>query len=578
MFDRLRLLGVGAINGVVNTSAVNTSAVARGSDQSLVTGNLRQLATPHLFAAALTLVGSSGCLVVAPCAGGGQCGSDDSDVSTDGGVSSESASSATSGAETSSVGADSTTDRAGTTSSDDLTNDSAEDSDTGIDGGSGETAPGTSDDDSTTSSDVASNSSAPTTVPSSDDGSSTSGATDAPTTGDANTDDATTDAVSDTSSEVNDSETTVAAASSEVDTSAPVMTTSDGAAISSEPTTTTSEDTEPQGVPVQEIKWQESFEDSIAGWTSEGSSWTADAPTSLAAPAAQSGGRLVGTGLTGAYVREDSRLLSPKFLVPPRYRQPFFRYWYWYQLEPNDTVQVQVRVGDSQTWVDFQTLTDTLSTVAGESGKWLQGILPLSDFGGQEIQLSFALNATGDNCSSPGFFLDNVSLETGPMNVCSCKGFNSGSYVDQYGDWSVEGGQWAAGAPVNAGAPTPPNGDGAAGTNLFGNYASLAAAPAARLASPTIKVAGDGSTKAKLKYWYSFSSAGQGKIQLRVVGEQWQDLPGYTFTGQHETWTSLEIPLNAWADQVVQVGFLIENGGGVETPTTRGFYVDEFAF
>lgn len=543
------------------------------------------VATPRVFAATLALMGSSGCLVVAPCAGGGQCG-ENPDPTADGGDTSGTGPGETS--EGSSVSTqvtgsdDSATDTGSTNSvsTNSVSTDSAasdmdatsEDGDPDVDGGTGEISTVTGNGDSSTSSDVESDT-LPTAAPTSDE-------IDDSNTGDTATNGETNDTVSESSSETSGSTAIVASSSPEGDTSAPSVTTSDVdstsdvAGTSSEPaTTTTDEDTEPQGVPVHEVKWQEGFEDGLAGWTTEGATWTADAPSG-AAPAPQSGGRLVGTGLNGPYVRENSRLLSPKFIVPPRYREPYLRYWYWYQLEPGDTVQVQVRVGDSPTWVDFQTVTDTLSTVAGESGKWLQGILPLSDFGGQEIQLSFALTATGESCSVPGFFVDNVSLETGPMNICSCQGFNNGSH----GDWSVEGGQWAIGAPANAGAPAPQTGNGAAGTNLFGNYASLAAAPAARLASPTVKVADDGNTKAKFSYWYSFSSAGRGKIQLRVVGEQWQDLPEYTFTGQHETWTYLEIPLNAWAGQIIQVGFLMENGGGVETPTTRGFYIDEFNF
>lgn len=335
------------------------------------------------------------------------------------------------------------------------------------------------------------------------------------------------------------------------------------------------DNTEDQGPPVHETKWQESFEEGLAGWVVEGSSWGRGSPSNGAAPTPHSGGDMIGTGLTGPYSREAGRVNSPSFLVPGSTREPYLRYWYWYALESGDTVQVQVRVGDNGSWQDVELLTDTISTVAGQGGRWMQGILPLTEFAGQEIRVGFALSASGATGSMPGFFLDDVSLETGPMDICSCQGFNNGNS----GDWSVEGGQWGIGVPSGAGAPDPVgDGDGAAGTNLSGNYASLAAAPEARLASPTVKVADDGNTKAKFNYWYSFANQGSGKIQLRVVGESWQDLPGYTFTGQHETWEYVEIPLADWAGQLVQIGFLVQNGGGLDAPTTRGFYVDEFNF
>lgn len=365
---------------------------------------------------------------------------------------------------------------------------------------------------------------------------------------------------------------------SDSDTSGPPVST--GVDTSEAPDTTSGGESTMPAPLVHEKLWEENFEGGWGPWTYEGA-WAVGTPTNAAAPAPKAGSKLVGTGLEGAYHRENSRLSSPKFIVPPASRQPYLRYWYWYQLEADDSVQIQVRVGDEVNWVDLQSETGTISTVAGHGGLWMQALLPLEKFGDQEIQVSFALNATGENCSVPGFFIDLVSLETGPMNICSCQGFNRGNV----GDWSIEGGQWGIGASSNTAAPDPwdvpdvqPNEEGLAGTNLAGSYESLAAAPVARLSSPTFKVA-NRFQRVRFYYWYSFAASGHGKIQSRTMGGEWQDLPDYAFTNASDSaLTYVELYLEPWVGETVQFGFLHENGAGADTPSTPGFYIDEFFY
>lgn len=368
-----------------------------------------------------------------------------------------------------------------------------------------------------------------------------------------------------------DTSTSDSTGSDPTDTSPSMSTGTDTSA----PTTTSEEQSTEPPTPVHEVKWHESFEGGWAQWTYEGDTWGVGTPTNAAAPTAQDGSQVVGTGLAGPYHRENSRVRSPKFIVPPAVEQPYLRYWYWYSLEAGDTAQIQVRVGEEVNWVDLHSVTDTISTVAGHGDRWMQALLPLDEFGGQEIQLSFALTAAGENCSLPGFFIDNVSLETGPMNICSCQGFNNGNA----GDWSIEGGQWGIGAPGNVDAPAPAaESNGLAGTKLSGTYESLAAAPVARLSSPTFKVVNP-YQKVRFYYWYSFTGAGRGKVQARTVGEPWEDVAGYEFTNTgDEEFTYVELSLEPWVGEIVQFGFLLENGGGADTPSTPGFYVDEFFY
>lgn len=347
-------------------------------------------------------------------------------------------------------------------------------------------------------------------------------------------------------------------------------------------------DTEPGNTgaeePMHEVLWNEGFENGLGGWTVEGTTWTVGSVSNGSAPSPRGGSGFVGTGLAGPYVRENSRLLTPGFIVPAANPQPYLRYWYWYSLEAADTVQLQVRVGAEENWTDLQAVTDTISTVGGHGNRWKQALLTLDQFAGQEIQLSFALRSTGGTTVVPGFFVDNVSLETGPMNVCSCQGFNNG----QVGDWSIEGGQWAIGAPEYAAAPDPHdnpedledqnNNPGLAGTNMARSYESLASAPVARLTSPSYQV--DNAWRiARFYFWHSLANAGSVTIQVRTLGERWQDVAGFEFTGASaSTLTYRELPLGRWEGETIQVGFLLENGGGVEVPTTPGFFFDEFSF
>ena len=119
-----------------------------------------------------------------------------------------------------------------------------------------------------------------------------------------------------------------------------------------------------------------------------------------------------------------------------------------------------------------------------------------------------------------------------------------------------------------------------AGTNLATAYESLAAAPVARLSSPTFTVANPYQS-VRFYLWYSFAAAGRGKIQSRVVGEKWADMvgPEYEFSNASApSFTYREIDLEPWVGQTVQFGFLIENGAGADAPTTPGFYIDEFNY
>src|SRR5690606_16632901 len=98
----------------------------------------------------------------------------------------------------------------------------------------------------------------------------------------------------------------------------------------------------------------------------------------------------------------------------------------------------------------------------------------------------------------------------------------------------------------NPDGPALQAGAGLAGTNLFGAYESLAAALAARLISPSYWVNG-ASHSVDFYYWHAFSVGGCGKVQVRVVGELWQDLPPFEFTGTSAGgWVKETISLDPW--------------------------------
>ena len=308
------------------------------------------------------------------------------------------------------------------------------------------------------------------------------------------------------------------------------------------------------------VIWDQGFDDGPGDWTVEGGVWKFGAPTGLDAPTAYSGESVAGTDLDEEYPSsQDSRLISPEFLVPAEDELPHFRFWYWYQFADNDLGDLQVRV-DGGAWQTFDTGRIHLT---GES--WAQRIVDLRPYARKRIQIAFRFysNASGN---ARGWYVDDVSLETGEMDA------TANDFEGDFGDWSVEGGAWALGAPSGTDAPTAHSGDKVIGSSLGEQYGN---SEDARLVSPEFLVsAADDLPHFRFWYWYQFADNDLGDLQIRVDGAAWTTLDSPRIKQTGASWVQRVVDLRPYARKRVQLGFrFYSNASGA----ARGWYIDDAA-
>ena len=125
------------------------------------------------------------------------------------------------------------------------------------------------------------------------------------------------------------------------------------------------------------------------------------------------------------------------------------RWWQWFRFgsdtsQGTDGGDFQISTNDGASW---QTLASYGGGTFGASGGWSQPSIDLSGYGGQSVQVAFHFHSQrDDNGGEPGWFVDNVTLVTGPITTLTPNvtvDFESG-----LGDWSVDNGGWAVGVPA----------------------------------------------------------------------------------------------------------------------------------
>ncbi len=312
------------------------------------------------------------------------------------------------------------------------------------------------------------------------------------------------------------------------------------------------------------------FEKGFGDWSAEGGIWQVGTPSGPGAPSPYAGANVAGTILAGNNYGtiHDARLVSPEFTVLPAEESPRFTYHYWYDIGGNDYGQLQIRAGGGA----WQDVPGERLTEAGKS--WARRSVDLRPFAGQTVQVGFHLvsdyqNRVGD--LGRGWFIDEVALESGPMNFNAVEGFESG-----FGDWSVEGGVWQAGSPTGVGAPAAFQGTNVAGTILNGNYGTI---HDARLVTPEFTVvAADQSPRFSYRYWYDMGGLDYGQLQVRKVGGDWQDVPGERLTEAGHAWARRSVDLRPYAGQNIQFAFhLVSDFQNRAGDLGLGWYVDNVA-
>lgn len=174
---------------------------------------------------------------------------------------------------------------------------------------------------------------------------------------------------------------------------------------------------------------------------------------------------------------------------------------------------------------------------------------------------------------STGLFLDDLSIETGALPLASPEDFEAG-----YGNWSIEGGNWAIGIPLNGSTsgssarPLAASGQACAGTGINSSYSLN---QDARLVSPEFVVP-ERAVRPELRYsyWHTFGSNDYVQLQIRKVGGAWRDVEDGRFSGSDRNWSVRATDLRPYSGEFVQIAFrLVSDSGGVST----GFFIDDIS-
>lgn len=314
--------------------------------------------------------------------------------------------------------------------------------------------------------------------------------------------------------------------------------------------------------PPHQVVWVEDFEGDN-DWSVEGGQWEFGTPSLETEPDPLSGSGVAATVIGGNYAENsDALLISPEIVVPEAELLPRLKYAYWYDLL-DDWGRVQVRTLGGE-WEDVPG-----HRISQHGTAWAQSIVDLSAYAGETVQVGFRLVSDGSwSGVAEGWYIDDVSFETGAMTFSSPQDFEAG-----YGDWSVVGGMWAIGTPTAEGEPTPRSGTHLIGTNIGSNYAY---GFDTRLVTPEFYVpATADAPKFRYSYAYQLSGGDSGQLQVREDVGEWKDVEGAPITGT-AGWSQRIVDLRPYRGKQVQFAFhfvVDDSWSGVGL----GWYIDDAA-
>ncbi len=308
----------------------------------------------------------------------------------------------------------------------------------------------------------------------------------------------------------------------------------------------------------------EDFELGMGDWSATHGQWQVGDPS--VGPSAHSGDQCAGTMIHGIYAYDEtSHLVSPTFVVPDAFDNPRLRFWQWYRTyNTSDYGDVRIRAPGG----GWTTIAATYTVV---SGGWTRTSVDLSAYAGQTVQLGFrfvAQNTISGPDEHSGWYIDDVTIETGPYTMADFEDFELG-----LGDWSASHGQWQVGVPT-AGPSSAHSGDQCAGTIIGGNYAFD---ESSYLVSPTLIVP-DAADNPRLRFWHwyrTYNTSDYGEVRVKPLGGSWELVAG-SYTVVSGGWTRNSVDLSAYAGQTVQLGFRFVAQNTISGPDENsGWYIDD---
>jgi hypothetical protein len=330
----------------------------------------------------------------------------------------------------------------------------------------------------------------------------------------------------------------------------------------------------------QTITWQENWESPSAAdnWFADNGYWEIGVPT-YGPPdrgdgwRAHQGTNVAGTVLNGNYTDDrQSRLISSPISIPAAGQNPRLRFWHWWSFHFQDFGQVQISTNNGASWQALSPRYGYDGPVNFYSDGWTRARLDLTPYAGKTVLLGlyfYAVNALGGDDTAPGWYVDELSLETGSVaEFIPLDSFEDAAAADR---WAADYGAWEIGAPAS-GPGSAHSGSNCLATILSGNYSDDRSS---RVRSQEFVVP-PAETNPRLRFWHwwSFSSGDLGKVQISADdGTSWTDLATYTTSSP---WTRPQLDLAAYAGQTVRLGFYfyaVNAVGGDDT--APGWYIDE---
>jgi hypothetical protein len=350
----------------------------------------------------------------------------------------------------------------------------------------------------------------------------------------------------------------------------------------------------------QTVLWSENFDDGNGNnrWYADEGDWQVGSPS--IGPAANTCGSrthscsyCATTGLTANYpTTMNSRWIRMQaFTVPAAKQWPRLQFWHWFSFACGsygcDYGVVEVSTSITGPWQAVSPQYTQFST------DWTCASIDLSAFAGQTVYLAFHGVSYGN--SAPGWYVDDISVVTGPPAFSNPEGWETGTNLSGwYGNkyvcpcpspgvafesgadgWYADNGTWELGPPTKSGGA--PKNSQYAGTNyavtlLSANYPTDMNS---RFISPYCILPPAGSSPyLRFWHWYNFACGSYGcdygVVEIQVGTNAWQAIsPQYTQNS--ENWTEPFIDLTSFGGQTVRLAFHSVSYGN----SNPGWYVDD---
>ncbi len=309
----------------------------------------------------------------------------------------------------------------------------------------------------------------------------------------------------------------------------------------------------------KDVVFFEDFESGWGSWYADNGLWEVGIPI-VGPENTHSGQNCAGTDLDANYpYSANTRLISPQISLPSGYIR--LQFWHYHDIGYGDWGKIQV----STDGINWETVSPRNYIYTSQT--WTQVCIDISAFTDETIRIGFYFTANNDLSFGEGWYIDDLKIIEGDELFNNPEDFENGT-----GDWSADNGLWQVGIPSNGPSYTH-SGQNCASTDLDANYPSYANT---RLVSPLITLTTVTGQQPELFFWhwYIMNGGELGQVEISVNDGEWQTVPGFggPYNGSNETWSQAYVPLSAFIDSTIRLGFYFTSD---YYDLDAGWYIDD---